>query len=108
MAISHLPPPHATSSTRPPRLRRAVSSGSSARPSWKNTAMSWTVTASIARWKRGGRSSIVRPVRKNSRQAGVVEARDDRDDELPAQVLRVGVVEEDGDDVLVEARGRRP
>jgi hypothetical protein len=27
--------------------------------------MSWTVTASIARWKRGGRSSIVRPVRKN-------------------------------------------
>ena len=68
-AISHLPPPHATSRTRPPRLSGAARSGSWARPSWKKTAMSWTVTASIARWKRGGRSSIVWPVRKNSGSA---------------------------------------
>ena len=68
-AISHLPPPHATSRTRPPAARRAARSGSWARPSWKKTAMSWTVTASIARWNRGGRSAIGWPVRKKSGSA---------------------------------------
>ena len=64
-----LPPPHATSRTRPPAARRAARSGSWARPSWKKTAMSWTVTASIARWNRGGRSAIGWPVRKKSGSA---------------------------------------
>ena len=94
-AMSHLPPPQATSRTRLPAASWPARSGSSASPSWKKTAMSWTVTASIARWNRGGRSSIGRPVLKKSGRPGVVEARDDGDDELAAEILRPGLVEQD-------------
>ena len=89
-AISHLPPPQATSRTRPPAARRPRGPAAAARPSWKKTAMSWTVTASIARWNRGGRSAIGSAGPEEVRQRGVVEARDDRGDELAAEVLRAG------------------
>ena len=48
IAISHRPPPQWTSRIRLPGARSATSCGTAGRTSWKNTAMSWTVSRSMA------------------------------------------------------------
>ena len=108
-AISHLPPPQATSRTRPPRLRRGheVRQG---RESLLEEDRDVLDGHRLDRAMEARRPLVDRPARPEELgQAGVVEARDDGRDELPAEVLRVGVVEEDRVDVLVErSPDRRP
>ena len=103
-AISHLPPPQATSRTRAPRLRFGDELGQLGEPFLEEHG------DVLDRDRFDGsmesrRTLVDRPSGPEElRQTGIVEAGDHGNDELSAEVLRVGIVQEHRDDVVREPR----